>query len=293
MRPRSRADQVPRVVGAAGLVLIAFLVAGPGLTGATLVTSAQISSAPIHAGTWSSGSAYPAAVVATAPAATDILRLDEQSPVVFVADSGSRGVTAVASGTGLGWGTSGLLVGDVDTALSFDGNAAGQPCVRTGGATTSAPASFTVTAWVDASAGGRILGYGDAASGPSTDEDRVLYVDDAGYLHAAVRDAGGVVTSAVSDAPIVGATHHVAFSLGASGLLLYVDGTLQAASDPGTTTAKAYSGWWRIGWDSLPTDYPGLASADGLVTGTVDEVAIWDAQLSDADIAALAAANHA
>ena len=51
-------------------------------------------------------------------------------------------------------------------------------------------------------------------------------------------------------------------------------------------------GWWRVGSDALPTDYPGLASADRLVKGTVDEVAVWDAQLSGTDVAALAAANH-
>jgi hypothetical protein len=222
----------------------------------------------------------------------DILRLAEQAPVAFVDDSGARGATGVASGTGLGWGATGLLVGDTDTALGFNGDTSGQPYVRTGGPATSAPDAFTVTAWLDASAGGRVLGFGDASTGASATEDRVVYVDDAGYVRGAVRDSGGAVTSVRSDAPVVGATHHVALSLGASGFLLYVDGTLQASSDAGTTSARTCSGWWRIGWDSLPTDYPGLASADGLVTGTVDEVAIWDAQLSDAQVATLAAANH-
>jgi hypothetical protein len=120
----------------------------------------------------------------------------------------------------------------------------------------------------------------------------VLYVDDAGYLRGAIRDSGGTVTAVRSDAPVVGAAHHVALSLGPAGLLLYVDGALQTGSDPGTTTAKAYAGWWRIGWDSLPVDYPGLASADGLMTGTVDEVAIWNAQLSGVQVSDLAGANH-
>ena len=275
-----------------GLFLVAFAVAGPGLTGATLTSSADVGSAPIQAGTWSTGNAYPAAVAAMTPSAVDVLDLSEQPPVTFIGDTGSRGTTAVASGSALGWGAAGLLLGDTDTALSFDGDASGEPYVRTGGPATNAPADVTVAAWVSVTGPGRILGFGDSASGASTDEDRVLYVDDAGYLRAAVRDSGGAVTAVQSDNAIVGATHHVAFSLGSNGLLLYVDGTLQAGSSPGTTSAKAYDGWWRIGWDSLPTDYPGLATAGRLVTGTVDEVAVWDAQLSGSDIATLAAANH-
>lgn len=292
MRSPSRSEQLPRLAGAVGLFLVAFAVAGPGLTGATLTSSADVGSAPIQAGTWSTGNAYPAAVAAMTPSAVDVLDLSEQPPVTFIGDSGSRGTTAVASGSALGWGAAGLLLGDTDTALSFDGDASGEPYVRTGGPATNAPADVTVAAWVSVTGPGRILGFGDSASGASTDEDRVLYVDDAGYLRAAVRDSGGAVTAVQSDNAIVGATHHVAFSLGSNGLLLYVDGTLQAGSSPGTTSAKAYDGWWRIGWDSLPTDYPGLATAGTLVTGTVDEVAVWDAQLSGSDIATLAAANH-
>ena len=292
MRSPSRSEQLPRLAGAVGLFLVAFAVAGPQLTGATLTSSADVGSAPIQAGTWSTGSAYPAAVAATTPSAIDVLDLSEQPPVTFIGDTGSRGTTAVASGSALGWGATGLLLGDTDTALSFDGDPSGEPYVRTGGPATNAPADVTVAAWVSVTGPGRILGFGDSASGASTDEDRVLYVDDAGYLRAAVRDSGGAVTAVQSDNAIAGATHHVAFSLGSNGLLLYVDGTLQAGSSPSTTSAKAYDGWWRIGWDSLPTDYPGLASAGTLVTGTVDEVAVWDAQLSGSDIATLAAANH-
>ena len=292
MRSPSRSEQLPRLAGAVGLVLVAFAVAGPQLTGATLTSSADVSSAPIQAGTWSTGNAYPAAVAATTPLPVDVLNLSEQPPVTFISDTGSRGATAVASGSALGWGATGLLIGDTDTALSFDGDASGKPYVRTGGPATNAPTDVTVAAWVSVTGPGRLVGFGDSATGGSTDEDRVLYVDDAGFLRAAVRDSGGAVTAVQSDNPIVGASHHVAFSLGSNGLLLYVDGTLQTGSSASTTSAKAYTGWWRIGWDSLPTDYPGLGSADELVTGTVDEVAVWEAQLSGTDIAALAAANH-
>ena len=64
MRSRSRSDQLARLAGAVGLVLVAFTVAGPSLTGATLTSSTGLSSAPITAGTWN---AYPAAVAATTP----------------------------------------------------------------------------------------------------------------------------------------------------------------------------------------------------------------------------------
>jgi len=291
MRPRGLSEQAPRLLLAAGLLGAALAWAGPSATGATLTDSTEISSTPIQTGTWSTNP-YPATVATTTPAPVDVLRLSEEAPVTFVTDDGSRGVSAVASGSPLGWGATGLLIGDTNTALAFDGDPSGQPFVRVGGPAAPAPDALTVAAWISVSDAGRILGFGDASSGPSTDEDRVLYVDDAGYLRAAVRDTGGAVSAVRSDAPVVGATHHVAFSLGPAGLLLYVDGVRQSGSDPATTSAEAYDGWWRIGWDALPTDDPGLGTADELVKGTVDEVAIWDAQLSDAQVADLAAANH-
>jgi hypothetical protein len=75
-------------------------------------------------------------------------------------------------------------------------------------------------------------------------------------------------------------------------MTLYVDGVAQAQTDGATTGGLAYSGWWRLGADTLDTSWPGLAAADGVVSGTVDEVAIWDAALDATAVATLAAANH-
>src|SRR5579884_1188089 len=60
-------------------------------------------------------------------------------------------------------------------------------------------------------------------------------------------------------------------------MFLYVDG-VQVASNTGTTTAQSYTGYWRIGedtlggWTSAPTSY--------YFNGTIDDVAIYGTALS-------------
>ena len=123
--------------------------------------------------------------------------------------------------------------------------------------------------------------------------DRVL-TNNAGLLCFGVRTGPFVIARSTicSDSSVLNAPHHVAATLGAAGMTLYVDGVAQAQSDSVTTSGLASSGWWRLGADALETDWPGLAWPDGVVSGTVDEVAIWDSALDGAAIATLAAGNH-
>ena len=73
---------------------------------------------------------------------------------------------------------------------------------------------------------------------------------------------------------------------------LYVDGVLQADQQPAVTVGEqGYTGYWRAGWDNL-NSWPALTTPTSVPVGTLDEIAVWDAQLTPTDIAALAAANH-
>ena len=285
---RARRSQGLRVGLTGGLAAIAFLGVTPGLTGASFVANGTVTSDPITAGQWN---AYVSTVLTTSPAPTTYWRLNESTGAVAVDDSAS-GVAASPQGS-LIWETAGLLTGETSTAVGFSGDPSSVPAV-VAGTQTAAPDAFTLTAWVYLGAGGRLLGFGDAGSGLSTTADRVLYVDDAGLLCLGVRTGPLVVerSTICSDASVLGAPHHVAATLGATGMTLYVDGVAQAQTDGATTSGLAYSGWWRLGADTLDTSWPGLTTADDVVSGTVDEVAIWDSALDGTAIAALAAGNH-
>jgi hypothetical protein len=144
------------------------------------------------------------------------------------------------------------------------------------------PTAFTIECWFKSTStsGGLIMGFGDAASGASTNRDRLIYLDNAGHLIFGTKTTSyNVVTSTASYND--GSWHHVAASLGSRGLRLYVDG-LEQAADPGTTTAGSYSGYWRLGYDDL-TGWPSVPTSSYLA-GTVDEARVITRALRDAEV---------
>jgi hypothetical protein len=149
----------------------------------------------------------------------------------------------------------------------------------------SGPSAFTVEIWfqtaVNYSLGGRLMGFGDAQIGASTNRDRQLYLDNAGHIIFGTKPSvyKTVTTTATYND---GSWHHVAGSLGAGGLLLYVDGIRQG-TDLTTTTAGSYSGYWRLGYDDL-TGWPS-APTSSYLAGSIDEARVLTRQLSDAEVA--------
>ena len=97
--------------------------------------------------------------------------------------------------------------------------------------TTSDPVArrpaVSVEAWVKTTStrGGRIVGYGDSATGTATsgNTDRVLYLDSSGRVNFAIND-GSYRTiysrSGIND----GQWHHVVGTVGGAGMQLFVDG---------------------------------------------------------------------
>lgn len=188
-----------------------------------------------------------------------------------------------ATGTSLTRGTAGALTGDANTAYSFATGTGSRVIASERETSTN---TLSVEAWVKTTSnlGGRIAGFGNSTSltGTSSVRDRHLYMSNAGRLYFGV--APGVNRAIGSTASYNdGAWHHVVGTLGANGVELFVDGT-KVASEPAWTTGRNFTGFWRIGGDSL-SGWSNAPSSSNLA-GAIDEVAVYPTVLSADQIAA-------
>ncbi|HET9657908.1 MAG TPA: LamG-like jellyroll fold domain-containing protein [Kineosporiaceae bacterium] len=177
-------------------------------------------------------------------------------------------------------GTAGAIAGDADPATTFAGT---DPVPGTTTTAQAGPQLFTEEAWfaTTTTTGGKILGFGNSATGVSGNYDRHLYLTDAGNLVFGIYD--GTVQTVVSPKTYNdGAWHHVAATLSPAGIQLYVDGAL-VGSKASAVLAQLFNGYWRVGGDNLS----GWTSAPSThrFAGAIDEVAIYPTALSAAQIA--------
>jgi hypothetical protein len=142
---------------------------------------------------------------------------------------------------------------------------------------------FTIEAWFKTTTvtGGMLMGFGNSQTGQSSSHDRRLYLDNAGHLLFGVYP-NAVKTIASPGVYNNGAWHLADASLSSAGMQLYVDGQLVAA-DATVTTAQNYSGYWRIGYDSLS----GWTSAptSNYYKGTVADAAVYGSGLTAGQVA--------
>ena len=188
-------------------------------------------------------------------------------------------MTAAASGTY----TTGVTLG---TAGSPASSSTGKSVTFPGGPQTlvstdrvSNPTVYSVEAWFNTTTttGGRIFGFGDAQSGPSSNYDRHVYMLDSGQLRY------GIFNGQLNlvDSPLAyndGKWHQVVATQGPAGQALYVDGALVGSST--VVTPQAYDGYWRLGSDNT---WGGASTND--FTGALDEVSIYSSTLTAATIA--------
>jgi PKD repeat protein len=181
------------------------------------------------------------------------------------------GVADMGADVGVGRGVAGAVGGDADTAYSFDGSGSAYVSART---PVPGPDTFAVEAWFQTSSaqGGRVVGFGDVATGQSNSFDRHVYLDAAGrvYFGAKPTPAGAIVQSAPGYND--GRWHHVVGSIGGGTMSLYLDGNL-VDSRTGVTGGERYTGYWRIGADK---SWAGAST----FTGRIDEVAIYPTALT-------------
>jgi hypothetical protein len=110
--------------------------------------------------------------------------------------------------------------------------------------------------------------------------DRTLYLDSGGELTFAT-NPGSPSSVRSTNTYNDGTWHYAAASVGAAGMKLYVDGAL-AASNAGSTTAGNYIGYWHWGGGTL-SGMPNPPTSSYL-TGSIDEVALYQTQLTDSQL---------
>ena len=117
-------------------------------------------------------------------------------------------------------------------------------------AALTGPNVFSVEIWFRTTvAGGKLIGFGNASTGSSTSYDRHLYIDSGGRLQFGVYP-NAVKTVASTTTVTDGRWHQAVGTLSPAGQFLYLDGQL-VASTTTVTTAQAFTGYWRIGYDNL------------------------------------------
>lgn len=208
---------------------------------------------------------YPAKVFADG--ADHYWQLGTSSPFTDLAGSmpltGSGTITTEPAGAFQG-----------SAASTFDGaSSAG------GTATITGPQTFSLEAWfkTTTTSGGKIVGFGNAATGMSSNYDRHIYMQNSGQLvFGTHNNRTQTITSqhAYND----GQWHHAVGTLSPTeGMVFYVDG-LKVGTNPGATAAQPFVGRWRVGGDNL-NGWPGQPSSN-FFSGTIDEVAVYPTALT-------------
>ena len=177
--------------------------------------------------------------------------------------------------SGVTRGAPGPIAGDAGTASTFPGTSAGSSTAATN---EYAPDTFSLEAWVktNTTTGGKIIGFGDGIDTPSTNNDRQIYMDNAGHLLFGVNSTTNksIASSATYND---NAWHHVVASFSAvNGANLYVDGA-RVARNQALTTALHYEGQWRVGGDTT-SGWPSAPSSP-YFKGTLADVAVYPSAL--------------
>lgn len=185
------------------------------------------------------------------------------------------GWSDAVAGTGVTRGTPGAIAGDTNTATTFDGTVNGSAATQTA---IPGPDVFSAETWINTTttSGGKILGFGNNPTGNSNNYDRHIYMDNAGHIYFGVY-TGSTDTLRTAGTYNDGQWHQIAASLGANGMVLYVDGK-RVGQRGDVIQGQPYSGYWRIGGDSI-SSWPGGPSSD-YFRGAIDEVSIYPSIIS-------------
>ncbi|TFD07973.1 PKD domain-containing protein [Cryobacterium sp. TMT1-2-2] len=182
---------------------------------------------------------------------------------------------------GVSPGVPGAIVDSATTASRFDGTESGFAATDNAQSPSN---SFSVETWVktDSTQGGKIIGFGNSATGQSTGYDRHVYMDTGGRVWFGVYPGGAqTITSPASYND--GQWHHIVASLGGSGMSLSIDGK-KVAQRANVTSGQDYQGFWRIGGDSL-NGWPSQPTS-AFLAADIAQVAVYSAPLTQKQIVA-------
>lgn len=160
----------------------------------------------------------------------------------------------------------------------------------------AAPNTFSVETWfrTTTTRGGKLIGYGNSQSGASTVYDRHLYMTDAGKLTFGLNQPGllnlgilgGPITLSSPQSYNDGQWHLATVSVSSSaGTVLYVDGVAVASNSSMTTGQVASNGYWRVGYDSIASNWTG-APTSKYFAGNLDNTTLYPAALSASEASA-------
>ena len=274
-RPRPRTRTALR--GAAvGLVLAVLL---PGTSGATFTATTAN-----HVNTFTAGQWTSCALVARAEGPSAYYAFQDTRNGVAV-NTGSTGTAANGRFTGGVTLTAGQpnCGPDGTKAVTFDG--------ATGGMYTTYavdnPQTFTVQLWfrTDTVDGGKLIGFGNGTNGDASSQiDRHVYMTNSGKLTFGVY-TGTTETTTTSAAYNDGRWHLMTATFSpTTGLRLYVDGSLRASRKE-ATSAEDYTGYWRVGYDTLNGAWAANPRSEHFA-GSIAHVSIYnDRMWSDAEVA--------
>ena len=215
------------------------------------------------------GDRYGSVVYSDAP--TLFWRLGESSGVT-AADSSGKGNSGTYSGA-VTKSVPGAVPGTRNTAAQFNGTNG----LVASNTTFANPQNYSLELWMKTSstAGGKLLGFGNAQTGSSTSYDRHIYMRPDGRLVFGAYP-GSTATAVSSAAYNNGQWHHIVATQSGSGMSIYVDGDLVGTN--AAITAQNFTGYWRVGGDNL-TSWPDAGSTH-YITAAIDEVAVYGAALT-------------
>ncbi|MGN6427593.1 MAG: PKD domain-containing protein [Leifsonia sp.] len=189
------------------------------------------------------------------------------------ADSGVYGQTGTYRGI-YTHNQTGALIGVSNRATSFSGVNG----IAVSNTQVSNPTTYSLEGWfkTNTTTGGKLIGFGDAQTGLSSNYDRHVYMQDDGRLVFGTWT--GQANTITSPTPLNdNKWHYVVATQASDGMVLYVDG-VSVGTNP-QTGAQAYNGYWRIGGDNT------WGSSSAYFKGTLDEIAVYSTELSAATVA--------
>ncbi|MFZ1286059.1 MAG: PKD domain-containing protein [Candidatus Phosphoribacter sp.] len=215
--------------------------------------------------------AYGSAVVAGNP--DFYWRLGEANGTTAADASGSGQSATIPAGATLG--VAGALSGVANTAVTLNGTNA----QIVNKEASNAPTTFTAETWFKSTTtkGGKLIGFGNAASGLSSAYDRQVCLLNTGKLAFGTTSNGTQNIAQTPGAFNDGQWHHVVASQGPDGMKLYVDSVLQATHS--ASDAQTYAGYWRVGGDRC---WSGTTST--YLAGSLDEAAVYPRVLTQSEV---------
>jgi hypothetical protein len=144
------------------------------------------------------------------------------------------------------------------------------------------PTTFSEEVWFKTTvAGGKLTGFGNAQTGTSSQYDRHLYIETTGKLDFGTYN--GAVQAITSPTIVTdGKWHHTVGTMSAAtGMKLYLDGTLVAANAAYITPENS-TGYWRVGFDNL--NGWNNAGSKYYVTGQLRYAAVYSVVLTPTQI---------